>query len=75
MNEIQLMRLLIAVAKLKADGHFTIMRFTTNWRVQIGGQSFEAPTIEQARETIDEMPMGETFGEAVLAALEELNDE
>lgn len=47
-----------AVAKEIADGHFTIMRFTTNWRVSLGTPSnhydiskmFVATTLEEAVE-------------------------
>ena len=47
-----------AVAKEIADGHFTVMRFTTNWRVSFGtpgnrydiSKMFVATTLEEAVE-------------------------
>jgi hypothetical protein len=50
-----------AIANEKFDGHLTIMKFATNWRV-----GFYIPT---GRGYIDWMPVGKTFEEAALAAL------
>lgn len=44
------------------DGHLTILKFTTNWRV-----GFETPS---EREDIDQMEVGNTFAEAATRALE-----
>ncbi len=44
------------------DGHFTIMKFTTGYRVSFGGQP-------DGREDIQQMPAGDTLGEAIVAAL------
>jgi hypothetical protein len=52
---------LVEVANKEMDGHFTIMKFTTNWRVCFG-------TVEW-REDIDQMPVGRTFAEAAQKAL------
>lgn len=40
------------------DGHFTIMKFTTNWRVSFGHTPND-------RDLIHQMPVGKTFDEAV----------
>ena len=58
----ELLKRLQAVAKEHHDGHVTIMKFTTNWRVGFGTPC--------ERADIDHMRVGETFGEAALAALE-----
>jgi hypothetical protein len=57
------LELLEEEAKKRAGGHFTVMRFTTNWRVGFGTPS--------DREDIDQMHVGPTFEEAAWAALEE----
>ena len=58
-------RLLLDMLELRAaataDGHFTVMRFTTNWRV-----SLDTP---RSREDIQEMFEGQTFEEAAIKAL------
>jgi hypothetical protein len=60
-DDAELMARLVAFAKARADGHLTVMRFTTNWRVAF-------TTIEDRFE-IDAMPVGKTFAEAAHAAL------
>lgn len=50
------------VANAKFDGHLSIMKFTTNWRV-----GFRTPNF---REDIDNMATGQTFSEAATRALE-----
>lgn len=50
------------------DGHFTIMKFTTNWRVCFGFQP-------QTREDIQHMPEGKTLEEAFINALVDLKEE
>jgi hypothetical protein len=54
--------MLEAVANERHDGHFTIMKFKTNWRI-----AFRTPT---DREEIEGMSVGETFDEAARAAIE-----
>lgn len=49
------------IARLVSDGHFTIMKFTTNYRV-----SFNTP---DGREDINEMAEGETLHEAMRNAI------
>ncbi len=56
-----LMSALIDRARADHDGHLTICRFTTNWRV-----GFKTPN---SREDIDAMAEGETFAKAARAAL------
>lgn len=50
------------VAKRKYDGHLTILRFTTNWRV-----GFITPT---SRDDVNRLASGTTFAEAAVLALE-----
>jgi hypothetical protein len=52
-----------AVALADYDGHLTIMRFTTNWRV-----GFFTPN---SREDVQQLAAGRTFAEAAEAALAE----
>jgi hypothetical protein len=60
-DDIALFEQLTHRAQEEHDGHLTIMRFTTNWRV-----GFDTP---QDREAIDEMHVGKTFAEAATTAL------
>jgi len=45
------------------DGHFTVMRFTSNWRMSFGNQPND-------RQAIDDMASGYTLTEAFINALE-----
>lgn len=56
-----MIKLLEQIAKIKSDGHFTIMRFTGNWRV--------AFYTSEDREMIDEMFDGSTLEEAAGKAI------
>lgn len=49
------------VANSKFDGHMTILKFTSNWRV-----GFVTPT---AREEVSALAVGKTFAEAASNAL------
>jgi hypothetical protein len=60
------MKILEDVAAEMFDGHVTIMRFTTNWRVGFGTPN--------DRDDIRNMPVGYTFEEAARQALLQLND-
>jgi hypothetical protein len=60
-EDIELFRRLQEHADRKFDGHLTILKFTTNWRV-----GFETPA---EREDIDRMAVGTTFAEAAARAL------
>lgn len=50
------------VARRDYDGHLTILRFTTNWRV-----GFVTPN---SREDVQELAEGATFAEAASKALD-----
>lgn len=60
-EEIQLFQILQLVARKRSDGHVTIMRFTTNWRV-----GFDTPNDLYAPNV---MHSGKTFAEAAIKAL------
>jgi len=62
-DDFELFRNLIEAADKTADGHLTVMKFTTNWRV-----SFATP---DDRDTIAAMHVGKTFAEAAQKALNE----
>lgn len=61
MNE-QLLKVLVHIATESYDGHFTIMKFTTNWRVGFG--------TPEGREAIQELSNGKTFEEAAIKSIE-----
>jgi len=66
-DEIELMKRLQDEANRKFDGHLTILKFTTNWRV-----SFATPDDAGefgVRNFIEEMPVGATLAEAAQKAL------
>lgn len=50
------------IAKERYDGHFTLMRFTTNWRFCFG-------TVELDRSGIQKMESGKTLVDAVMKAV------
>ncbi|MER8582717.1 hypothetical protein NKG95_29120 [Mesorhizobium sp. M1423] len=60
-HDIKLMDRLLKVAEGAFDGHLSILKFTTNWRV-----SLETPS---NRDDIDAMAVGSTFKEAALTLL------
>jgi hypothetical protein len=55
------MKRLVEIANEKADGHLTIMKFTTNWRV-----GFFTP---RDHDDIENLQAGKTFEEAANAAI------
>jgi hypothetical protein len=61
MTDYSRMAALIQFARVHYDGHFTVLRFTTNWRVGFG--------TPYGREDIDALVAGKTFAEAARAAL------
>ena len=67
--------LMLAVnfANKYCDGHLTIMKFTTNWRVDFGAQRDDTAEIS----TIEEMGVGKTLDDAIEHAIriEIYNDE
>ena len=69
MNEIgdhELTRRLESVAASLFDGHLTIMKFTTNWRVEFG-TPFD-------RYDIQALPVGRTFADAARSALADVRE-
>jgi hypothetical protein len=58
-----------AIANAEFDGHFTVMKFTTNWRVCFG-TPMEAYS-EERGDKDKEMCEGRTFEEAAVAAIRE----
>ena len=57
-----------AIVRLRAyaeehfDGHFTLLKFTTNWRCMLG-------TVSPQRPAIQRMPCGHSLSEAVSRAI------
>ncbi|TIL33924.1 hypothetical protein [Mesorhizobium sp.] len=60
-EEIDVWERLVEVANRDYDGHLTILKFTTNWRI-----GFVTPS---DRDMIDEMVTGNTFAEAAYKLL------
>lgn len=60
-EDIEIWDRLVEVANRKFDGHLTVLKFTTNWRV-----GFVTPS---EREIIDGLAVGSTFAEAAHKAL------
>jgi hypothetical protein len=60
--DVDILKALILLAENESDGHLTIMKFTTNWRI-----SFTTP---HTREDIQEMPKGATFRQAAMACID-----
>lgn len=61
MTDTELFAELVKVANEKTSGHFTVLKFTTNWRVCFGTPN--------DRLDMEEMPVGKTFAEAAKKAL------
>lgn len=59
-KEARLLEQAFELANKKSDGHFTIMRFTTNWRVSLStpndrediGKMYAGSTLEESLERI-----------------------
>lgn len=66
-TDVELFNQLVDIAKQQHDGHLTIMRFTTNWRVGFG-------TPMEAYPDIAHMVAGATFAEAAQAAIDDPRD-
>lgn len=60
-EDIRIWQELVTLAGDHFDGHLTIMKFTTNWRV-----GFVTPS---DRDEIEKMPAGSTFAEAARSAI------
>ena len=63
-----LLELLAETAKRHADGHVTILRFTTGWKVVFGTPDLSP----YGREQIEAVPIAATFEEGALDALQRL---
>ena len=61
-TDAQALARLAEYATLHHDGHFTLMRFTTNWRCIMG-------TLQPNRPAIQRMPCGHSLSEAVSQAI------
>jgi hypothetical protein len=61
LEDFETMTRLVKIADAKFDGHLSVLKFTTNWRV-----GFVTP---EGREAIEEMHVGETFDDAATKAL------
>ena len=60
-------RVIETIANEWFDGHFTLLRFTTNWRLVFG-----TPTVSDLEQVpVALLPVGETLEEALVAALKE----
>ena len=57
------------IADKQFDGHYTIMKFTTNYRVAFG--TLHANDYDELREVIQEMAEGKTLEEACKRCVEE----
>ena len=57
------------IADKQFDGHYTIMKFTTNYRVAFG--TLHANDYDELREVIQEMAEGKTLEEACKKCVEE----
>ena len=62
LSDMELFGRLEARAREVSDGHLSMLRFTTNWRI-----AFSTPA---ERSQIDSYSEGKTFREAAIAALE-----
>jgi hypothetical protein len=59
----EILSIITAIADEQFDGHFTIMKFTTNWRVSFGPQPTEYMDIQE------NMGCGATLGIATQEAI------
>ena len=66
-DDFDLFRRLVETADKNFDGHLTVMKFTTNWRV-----GFVTPA---DRDGIADLPAANTFAEAARRALGKTVDE
>lgn len=72
LTDAELFEKLTEAANKHRDGHFTVMKFTTNWRVRIAFQFYDR---YGAMNDFTDMPVGKTFSEAALKALQMLKEE
>lgn len=64
MNDEQAFQLICLIANKSCDSHFTIMKFSSNWKLSFGPQIFD-----DGRDDIDKMPTGETLFDALVDAV------
>jgi len=62
-NILQFIRL---ISKKHFDGHFTIMKFTTNYRISFGSQP-------DTRKKIEAMASGSTLLDALIGAIQKID--
>lgn len=72
-----LLKKLEAIAELYFDGHYTIMSFTTNYRVCFGASwnqfhSDDDPLITYNK--MQEVPSGATLEQAIIACIKDFED-
>jgi len=63
-------KILVNLADKSHDGHLTILKFTTNWRVGFGTPDVIVGYPEGHKKLIQDFFEGQTFGEAALKAIE-----
>jgi len=66
-----LIELMEALARGHADGHFTILKFTTGWKCMVGTQDLD----NGCRNKIHDLKNYETFREALIAELRRISKE
>jgi hypothetical protein len=71
-SDAESMRRLMEMADQHHDGHVTILKFTTNWRIAFGTIEWK-PELPEWRDAIAAMPVGRTFAEAAGAAMRAAN--
>ncbi len=71
-SDAESMRRLVEMADQHHDGHVTILKFTTNWRIAFGTIEWK-PDLPEWRDAIAAMPVGRTFAEAAGAAMRAAN--
>lgn len=65
---LDLLEKVVELANNKSDGHFTLMKFTTNWRVMLG--TLDGNNVVEHREQIENTFVGVTADVAISALLE-----
>ncbi len=58
----------LEIARTHFDGHLTLLKFTTGWRVSFGTPDFSG-NLDESRACISSLPSGTTLENAVLAAI------
>ncbi len=63
-----LLELATEIANKKYDGHFTLMKFTTNWRFCFGTVDYDGDVFVY-RDNISRMAVGETLDDSIMEAI------